>query len=291
MPNVFNKEFLDNSITVDYIIDAVKENLSTEKIKEYSSFLALISADYDCFTIDFDKNKYLITPNKIFFIYNTEEHNIEVNIITSGLFGIFIPYKEIDRFINNSENELATKSEIKKRLFDIQNRYLTRDEEIDNLITNFMKRASFQDKISENDISFYKQLIISYLYRKQSSSEIASSIQSPEDPLLERVREASKYINANFDKDINLDDIASKVACNKYSFSHKFKKEIGISPYQYLIKQRLKKAKELLLYTNLSVNNISEKVGFSNYNSFYKLFLKEFKITPLSMRERFQKNN
>ena len=54
---------------------------------------------------------------------------------------------------------------------------------------------------------------------------------------------------------------------------------------EYLQNIRLKKAKTMLLETNLSVSEIAEQVGYHNKGYFYKIFTEKFGMTPAKYRE------
>lgn len=64
-----------------------------------------------------------------------------------------------------------------------------------------------------------------------------------------------------------------------------FKKSTGVSPVQYLIDLRIRKAKELLLFSNFTVSQIGELVGYGDYAYFSKLFKRHTGISPISYRK------
>ena len=88
-------------------------------------------------------------------------------------------------------------------------------------------------------------------------------------------------------KKITIDDMA-KVACiSKYHFSRLFKESTGQSPYKYLSQYRIDKAKDLLISTNLSVNEIALRVGFDDMSSFIYLFKQHMHVSPLQFRKHY----
>ncbi|MEO1258696.1 MAG: AraC family transcriptional regulator [Bacteroidota bacterium] len=80
-----------------------------------------------------------------------------------------------------------------------------------------------------------------------------------------------KYIDANFDKEINLDLLAHLQFTSKYHLVRVFKKYHGTTPRQYLINKRIEKAKKML-NTGKSVSDTCYAVGFVSINSFSNLF-------------------
>lgn len=101
------------------------------------------------------------------------------------------------------------------------------------------------------------------------------------------IRQAKKYINENYNKSINLEEISSIIGFNPAYFSSMFKKETGENFMDYVIKIRIQNAKHLLLQTNLSVEDIAEAVGYSDTKYFTKLFKKITKLNPTEFRKLY----
>ena len=94
-----------------------------------------------------------------------------------------------------------------------------------------------------------------------------------------------KFNNINFVQK-NVTQIAYETGFSLPYFSSQFKKHMGISAIEYLIKKRVHLSKELL--TNdceLKILDISGMLGFENPSTFSKHFLHEFKITPREYRK------
>lgn len=94
------------------------------------------------------------------------------------------------------------------------------------------------------------------------------------------VNEAIGFIESNYPNKITIDDIAQFVRASKSSFCHNFRKEVGISPYEYIMRKRLNKAKKLLKTTNFPISEIAEAVGFSSEANFIVTFRKKNNMTP-----------
>jgi AraC-like DNA-binding protein len=94
-----------------------------------------------------------------------------------------------------------------------------------------------------------------------------------------------KYIEENYSKDISLDKLTKAANLSKYHFSRIFKAHIGTSPYDYLLNFRINKSKELLAKTDLSIGQISGRVGFAEYNNYIRAFTKSVGMPPLKYRK------
>ncbi|MGN0252527.1 MAG: AraC family transcriptional regulator [Oliverpabstia sp.] len=94
---------------------------------------------------------------------------------------------------------------------------------------------------------------------------------------------AVEYIHYNY-AHISVSDIASYIGITRSYLAHIFKQKLQISPQQYLVNYRLEQAGRLLRTTNLPVQEISEKVGYSNPLTFSKIFKATYKLSPKNYR-------
>ena len=92
------------------------------------------------------------------------------------------------------------------------------------------------------------------------------------------------FIEQNLTRHLSVDDIAKYVHLSRSRAIHLFSETYGVSPYRYYQSQRLELAQAMLRYTSLSVQEISEKLGFSDYRHFSGFFKKECGMPPLSYR-------
>jgi AraC family transcriptional regulator len=96
-----------------------------------------------------------------------------------------------------------------------------------------------------------------------------------------RLQQAIDYIQAHLSEDISLDDLAIITGMSRYYFCHLFKRSTGMSPYQYVIKCRIDRAKELLLFRqDCSIADVAFQVGFASQSQFTKHFKKWVGTTP-----------
>ncbi len=99
------------------------------------------------------------------------------------------------------------------------------------------------------------------------------------------------YLSSNLKEEINLDYLARHFGFNKSYLIRKFKKEIGMSPINYLINLRLDNAKKLLKRTDYSIQEISYLCGYSDYAFFSTSFKKKFSLSPMEYRKSILKRN
>jgi AraC-like DNA-binding protein len=104
------------------------------------------------------------------------------------------------------------------------------------------------------------------------------------------ISKAKRYIEANFEKQIKLKDIASNVHLSEIYFHNIFTESTGISPHQYLIDCRIENAKKLLWNTDISICEIADKCGFGCQQYLNKVFKKNTGMTPAFYRKVCQSN-
>jgi len=101
---------------------------------------------------------------------------------------------------------------------------------------------------------------------------------------VEICNEAMRYIESNYQSDVNLDTIANSVHMSKYHFVRIFKETLGISPMKCLLRIRLASAKDLLGRTDLSIGDIANTVGYENALTFSRVFKNSEGISPTEYR-------
>jgi AraC family transcriptional regulator, arabinose operon regulatory protein len=95
---------------------------------------------------------------------------------------------------------------------------------------------------------------------------------------------AKEYIDKNIYDRFTMDDIA-KIACLSPSQANRvFKKEYGITPYDYILSKKIETAKLLLINTNISIKNIAYKLNFLDEHYFSKIFKARTGTSPKSYR-------
>jgi len=102
------------------------------------------------------------------------------------------------------------------------------------------------------------------------------------------VEHALEFIDHNYDRDIKVNDIANYIGIDRSYLANVFKKIMHVSPQQYLINYRLEKARNLLKKSNLSITEISVRVGYSDPLYFSRLFKRYYNISPTEYRTQIE---
>lgn len=104
---------------------------------------------------------------------------------------------------------------------------------------------------------------------------------------IECIEKAKVFIDANLGTHFNLEFIAMKVALGKTKLTRDFRKYYGIGLYQYLKKQRMIKAAELLAQTRKPIKEVASITGFKYSSNFTKAFSSYHGLTPAMYRDLF----
>ncbi len=127
-----------------------------------------------------------------------------------------------------------------------------------------------------------RNLLLIHLLRHYSQ---AAPIQTDATPLsLPRLHQVKTYIEDHLADSLSLADLAAIVLMSEFHFARSFKAAMGESPYRYVTQRRIERAKVFLAVTQLSVAEISERVGFSNQSHFTAQFRKLTGTTPKRYR-------
>lgn len=106
----------------------------------------------------------------------------------------------------------------------------------------------------------------------------------PPDPVSQSVR----YIEEHYREPISLELLGELLSCSPRQLLRKFRAERNVSPIDYLIGTRLRKAKELLAATDAQLKEIAESVGYSDSYYFSRLFKKHMGVSPAHYREQIR---
>lgn len=101
-----------------------------------------------------------------------------------------------------------------------------------------------------------------------------------------QLRQITEYINNHLEQELTIATLANLVHRSPYYFIKLFKQSMGLTPYCYIIQQRLKRAKQLLSQTNLTILEIALHSGFSNPSRFSTVFRQHINVSPKMYREQ-----
>lgn len=105
-----------------------------------------------------------------------------------------------------------------------------------------------------------------------------------------RVIESALWIDERAEQQHKLDKLAQGVGLSPYHYLRMFRKVLGITPHQFLIRARLRRAARLLATDNRSITEIAFDVGFADLSNFVRTFHRAAGVSPTRFRDASRGN-
>ncbi len=154
---------------------------------------------------------------------------------------------------------------------------------IETMLYNIIDEASTQEEGYKASIQMY---ILQILIRSNRYTNHSSSARPERKNQFHKyISQVVMYINKHYMEPITIDMLADKFYISNSHLARTFKKVTGYSIIQYLNITRIRTAKMLLRQTNLSIMDISEKVGYNNVTHFGRIFKNATGYTPTEYRK------
>ena len=114
---------------------------------------------------------------------------------------------------------------------------------------------------------------------------VARVRESRENPdVSDSVRNSCEYIKAHLTEPIQVKKLAQQSGYAEYYFSHKFKKEMGVSVKEYILHEKINQAKVMLTSSDESIQKIGDSLAFGSRSYFYTCFQKAEGMSPSEYR-------
>lgn len=194
------------------------------------------------------------------------------------------PLENLGMFLNP---ELMKRTAIENQFspaFEFVESFQSKDSLIPNIGLALLANADSETPAGKLYTDSLIQTLVLHLLKNYSTANAAKGNTNGglSGYKLRRVRE---FIEANLDEDLSLGEIAEIAGLSQFHFARSFRKTTGLTPQQYLMRQRIERAKELLAKDDLPIIEISLRTGFKNQSHFTTLFRKFTKHTPKTWRE------
>ena len=219
----------------------------------------------------------LINSNEIHNTNRTMEDNIILGLqINTEYFGKVYPGAKNIRINNN----LLCDDEACEEELDILRTYIA------EIIWELNKKSRGYQLVIGSKLNLLAAHLINNFDYTITEEENVETV----DEEIKRLHNILNYIDENLEKKLTLKEIADREHINSYYLSHFFKGKVGISFQEYLNTKRLDKAFKLLLNTNMTITDISNKSGFSSTNYFNKIFKETYNSLPSENRRSIEKS-
>ena len=99
-----------------------------------------------------------------------------------------------------------------------------------------------------------------------------------------QLRRIKEFVDASVSKDIGISELAGLIGLSHFHFIRAFKHSVGLSPYQYVLSERISVAKKMLSESDLSIADVALAAGFSGAAQLNRVFRKLVRVTPTTFR-------
>lgn len=219
----------------------------------------------------YKKGDISITPAKMSFFarWNSDDRYMQIRIASE--------------FIESVAREVL---EMNPEQVEFIPKFRTRDSQIEAMGMMLLAELQQENLGGRLYIDSLTNVLAVHLIRQYSALQPRFSIYEGGLPERQLVK-VLDYINEYLDQDIRLADLAQLLGMSQFHFSYLFKRALGIPPYQYLLQQRIERAKQLLKQTDKSIVNIAFTCGFSSHSHLSKQFRQLTGITPKAFRATY----
>jgi AraC family transcriptional regulator, transcriptional activator of the genes for pyochelin and ferripyochelin receptors len=101
-----------------------------------------------------------------------------------------------------------------------------------------------------------------------------------------KMHEAKIWLENNIDSHLTLPEIARLIGTNDFKLKKGFKQLFGTTVFDYLLKLRMGRAKQLLQDTDKPIHEIAFLTGYSSHSAFTNAFTRHFGYSPLYVRKK-----
>jgi AraC-like DNA-binding protein len=141
------------------------------------------------------------------------------------------------------------------------------------LHADMVVRQLFEDLLVQNQDAYRKSLNVQAV---KASTRLE---------IFRRISTARDWMEANYNTELTLEDLGAVAAMNSQHFLRMFKQVYSITPHQFIIDLKLRKAKVLLETSPMTISEICQAIGFESVFSFSILFKGRFGLPPSGFRQ------
>lgn len=187
----------------------------------------------------------------------------------------------IENSLNHLNYHLPKTDETSQWNIEFDEYFLFNNQSLASATNNIMRIA--MDDNSQKDImaDFALKELLIRLMQTQARSMVEKNIVKNKS----RIGFAVDYIKKNLHQKLSIESIAKLTYVSKSNFFRMFKDELGTSPNEFILQERISRAKELLKNQN-SIKETAYQTGFSDTNYFTRVFKQFVGVTPKSYQDK-----
>ena len=225
-------------------------------------------------------NTYTFAGNTAFLTFPFEIHgNGDQAQLPCEFYGFQIDLSEPGNLLGlNREYS----SSLAKLLLNQKDRQLRLNaSHLNYLRTSFNFISSLERENIQVGVQFLTCFLYSLQYLQPAVQEVTTTVDEP-------IHRSIVHLNQHVTEPLQLQDLAEMAGYSLSYYKQKFKQEVGITPSEYMMLQKIERAKKILTESDQSITNIAFSMGFSSSNYFCSVFKKFMDCTPKDYRKKYR---
>jgi AraC family transcriptional regulator len=284
---ILNKNF-------SYFLEAIPRELYDRTKSHICSYVAIFEPE------EYELGKVICVDDYHFLLFFSESPDMTVggreyklkkgNLLAiepwQEVYGFPCENKKFGKYMHIAIDKdffLSIASEtVREGPFSFQHPHGTYSAQLLDLIGNFQRELMDYGETYPLMIKSICTQLVLQLIRDLNRTSPASKIGKEN----KYIRAAMELMESHYDSNISINEICRQIYLNPCHFKRVFKEHTGQTPYQYLMRIRIEKSKELLRGTDDSVEEVARRCGFVNSGHFATVFKRHTKLSPTDFRKK-----
>ncbi len=250
----------------------------------YHSAVELIFVTEGTLDCHIQEETLTATPGTILLIGSNIIHRLSVNSLCQ------VTYMQIDlnRYIRRPGSEidgdfLAFFTQLHTKPYAL----FENNPELAAIVSRMMQESEQREVAYENYIRANIYHLVAFLYRHG----FMEPAQKQHYHRLEEFSPVAEYIGQNYKNKLCLDELSKLISCDKYRLCRRFKQITGGTVVDYIHFVRLRRAQELLTYSDCNITETAYACGFASVQHFNKIFKQYLGCTPSAYKKWLSQEN
>ncbi|MFV0529463.1 MAG: AraC family transcriptional regulator [Lachnospiraceae bacterium] len=156
---------------------------------------------------------------------------------------------------------------------------------LDTIFEYIFESLAQESPTRQETSQYFTQALLTFvLHAFEERGESVTAAHQNDCLLLKEIKD---YIDENYFDMLSLQSISNRFYISQSYLSHLFKRKLGYSPIQYILRRRIGEAQSLLVFSNRSITDIAAEVGFDSLSHFNVQFKKFVRLSPMSYRKKY----
>ena len=290
----YHKQPLKSQLEISgiYTVHYFKYGKKFKYKEESHNFYELVYIDSGSATIKSNQQSFTLNQGECFIHKPNDLHTIST--MEEFANSVILSFECNNKILLNLSGKIIHLNVLHKQLLNqiISEAKQGYCDRLDDLSLNKMNKSENPplgcDQIIKNCIEL---LLISLLRQEcETSKTNTSNVQGLNSLLVRQILDILNY-NIDVSDHVSLEQISYKIGYSKSYLKSKFKTETGKSIIQYFLEMKVEKAKKLLSYGNITINEISESLKFNSVQYFCRVFKQRTGMTPTEYANSIKADN